>query len=123
MIDELSESETEELRNAAPQLRALLTDSHPAREVPATCSASRASPTARRMRPLCVPRSTWPSNGGKAPTEIMTRTNIVTARGCEGVAEQALARADQLDAREFPAAGRSVPWWRAKPCAIWEMIA
>lgn len=33
VIDELSDAETEELRNAAPQLRGLLADNHPARQV------------------------------------------------------------------------------------------
>jgi hypothetical protein len=55
MLGELSDGETEELRNAAPQLTALLSDSHPTR--PVARNLFRLSRLANRTSGAPMPRT------------------------------------------------------------------
>jgi hypothetical protein len=103
VIDELSESETEELRNAAPQLRALLADDHPARDV--ARNLFRLSRLANRPADAPVLRTEidmaeqwWQSADGNYDKDHRDRARVLRA-----LAEQALSRIAQLDTLEFPA--------------------
>jgi hypothetical protein len=107
VIDELSESETEELRNAAPQLRALLADTHPAREVARNLFrlsrlANRPSDAPALRTEVDMAEQWWQSADGDYDKDHRDRARVLRAVG-----EQALSRAGQLDAREFPAAAVS----------------
>jgi hypothetical protein len=104
VIDELSESETEELRNAAPQLRALLADNHPARQVARNLFrlsrlANRPSDAPALRTEVDMAEQWWQSADGDYDKD----QHRDRARVLRALAEQALARAEQLDAREFPA--------------------
>jgi hypothetical protein len=83
VIDELSDAETEELRQAASQLRALLADNHPARQVARNLFRLPLSPAFLRTLRLSAPKLRWLNNGGKVRMERKTRT-IVIARECSG---------------------------------------
>jgi GNAT superfamily N-acetyltransferase len=102
VIYELSDDETEELRDAAPQLRALLADSHPAR------------PVARNLFRLSRLAS-FPSNAPVVRTEVeMAEQWWETADGqkdehhrdrarvLRALAEQALTRAGPLNVSNLP---------------------
>ncbi len=96
VIDELSEGETNELRGIAPQLTALLSESHPARAV--AHNLFRLSRLARRPTEAPVLRTEaelaedwWKSADG---TDDVGRRD--RARVLKGLAEQALEGADHL---------------------------
>jgi hypothetical protein len=71
-IEELADPEIEELRSAAPQLRELLADNHPAREVARNLFRL----SNHRVRRGCAPKLIWRSSGGEAPTGMMIRISI-----------------------------------------------
>jgi hypothetical protein len=107
VIDELSESETEELRNAAPQLRALLADSHPARDVARNLFrlsrlANRPADAPALRTEVDMAEQWWQSADGDYDEDHRNRARVLRAFG-----EQALSRVGPLDAREFPAAAVS----------------
>ena len=104
MIGELSDGETEELRNAAPQLTALLSGSHPAR--PVARNLFRLSRLANRQWDAPMPRTEvemaeqwWQSADGKKDESHRERLRVLLA-----LAEQALSRVEQLSVRGLPAA-------------------
>jgi hypothetical protein len=105
VIDELSESETEELRNAAPQLRALLAENHPARQVARNLFrlsrlANRPSDAPSLRTEVDMAEQWWQSaDGDYDKDQHRDRARVLRALG-----EQALSRVEQLDAHEFPAA-------------------
>ena len=105
VIDELSESETEELRNAAPQLRALLAENHPARQVARNLFrlsrlANRPSDAPSLRTEVNMADQWWQSaDGDYDKDQHRDRARVLRALG-----EQALSRVEQLDAHEFPAA-------------------
>jgi hypothetical protein len=103
MIGELSDAEIDELRHAAPGLRALLADSHPAREV--TRNLFRLSRLASRGGNKPVPRSEvemaeqwWRTADGELDQNHRERSRVLKA-----LAEQALSRAEPLDVSDRPA--------------------
>jgi hypothetical protein len=102
VIDELSEAEAEELRHAAPQLRALLADNHPARQV------------ARNLFRLSRLAS-LPSDAPVVRTEVemaeqwwetadrpKDENHRDRARVLRALAEQALTSAGPLDVSDLP---------------------
>ena len=104
IIDELTETETEELRDTAPQLRALLADTHPARAV--ARNLFRLSRLANRPSHASVPRTEvemaeqwWNSADGENDQNHRDRARLLRA-----LAEQALSRGEYLDVHDFPAA-------------------
>ena len=105
VIDELSESETEELRNAAPQLSALLAENHPARQVARNLFrlsrlANRPSDAPSLRTEVDMAEQWWQSaDGDYDKDQHRDRARVLRALG-----EQALSRVEQLDAHEFPAA-------------------
>jgi len=103
IIEELSDSETDELRNAAPQLAALLSDSHPARSV--ARNLFRLSRLANRpfgAPALCteaeMAEEWWQSADGAKDGGHRDR-----ARALKALAGQALAQTDHLSAAGMPA--------------------
>lgn len=104
IIDELSETETDELRNAAPQLTALLADGHPAREV--ARNLFRLSRLANRPSGAPVLRTEaemaeewWHSADGVKDDGHRERARVLKA-----LAEQALSRTDHLSVSGLSAA-------------------
>ena len=104
VIGELSDSETEELRSAAPELTALLSDSHPAR--PVARNLFRLSRLSRRPSDVPVPRTEvemaeewWQSADGNRDQGHRERSRVLVA-----LAEQALSRIEQLSVKNLPAA-------------------
>lgn len=104
VIRELSDGETEELRSAAPQLRALLSDSHPAR--PVARNLFRLSRLASRTTDAPMPHTEaemaeqwWQSADGRRDDGHRERSRVLAA-----LAEQALSRVEQLSVRGVPAA-------------------
>ncbi len=104
VIGELSDGDTEELRNAAPQLTALLSDSNPAR--PVARNLFRLSRLADRPSDAPMPRTEiemaeqwWQSADGKKDDGHRERSRVLTA-----LAEQALSRIEQLSVSGLPAA-------------------
>jgi hypothetical protein len=103
VINELSDAETDELRNAAPQLIALLADNHPAR--PVARNLFRLARLASRPSDAPVPRTEvemaeqwWQTADGENDENRRERARLLKA-----LAEQALSRAEQLDASRSPA--------------------
>jgi hypothetical protein len=103
VIDELSECETEELRNAAPQLRALLADNHPAR--PVARNLFRLSRLGNRPVDAPIVRTEtemaeqwWQTADGQKDQNHRDRARILRA-----LAEQSLFRTEPLDVSAFPA--------------------
>lgn len=101
VIGELSDGETEELRNAAPQLTALLGDNHPAR--PVARNLFRLSRLAKRPSDVPMPRTEvdmaeewWQSADGKKDDGHRERSRVLAA-----LAEQALSRVEQLRVKDF----------------------
>jgi hypothetical protein len=99
VINELSDAETEELRNAAPQLTMLLADTHPARAV--ARNLFRLSRLANRPSGTPMPRTEvemaeqwWQSAGGARDEGHRERARVLVA-----LAEQALSRVEQLSVR------------------------
>jgi len=104
VIDELSEAETEELRHAAPNLRALLADTHPARQVARNlfrlsrlASLPSDAPVVRTEVEMA--QQWWEFADGPKDQNHRDRARVLRV-----VAEQALSRTEPLDVREFPAA-------------------
>jgi hypothetical protein len=102
VIDELTDAETEELRHAAPQLRALLADNHPARQV--ARNLFRLSRLANRPSDAPMPRTEvdmaeqwWETADGKKDQSYRDRARVLNA-----LAKQALSGTEQLDVSGFP---------------------
>jgi hypothetical protein len=98
VINELYDTETDELRNAAPRLMALLADNHPARQV--TRNLFRLARLASQQSDAPVPRTEvemaeqwWQTADGENDENRRERARLLKA-----LAEQALSRAEQLDA-------------------------
>jgi len=83
VIDELSEAETEELRHAAPNLRALLADSHPARQVARNLFRLSRLVSLPSDAPVVRTEVEMASNGGSSRMDGRI-TIIATAHGCSG---------------------------------------
>jgi hypothetical protein len=103
VIDELSESETEELRNAAPQLRELLARNHPARDVARNLFrlsrlANRPSDALALRTEVDMAEQWWQSADGDYDKD----QHRDRARVLRAVGEQALSRVEQVDGRDFP---------------------
>lgn len=103
VIEELSDNEADELRCAAPQLSALLSDDHPAKEVAHNLFrlsrlANRASgaPTLRTEAEMA--EDWWQSADGARDAGHRDRARVLKA-----LAEQALSRADHLTVSGMPA--------------------
>jgi len=104
VIDELSEAETEELRNAAPQSRALLGDNHPARQVARNlfrlsrlASLPSDAPVVRTEVEMA--EQWWQTADGRRDEHYRERARVLRT-----LAEQALSSVEPLDIRDFPAA-------------------
>jgi hypothetical protein len=104
VIDELSDAETEEMRNAAPNLRALLADNHPARQaarnlfrLSGLAGLSSEAPVVRTEVEMA--QQWWESAAGQKDQNHSDRARVLRA-----LAEQAFSRSEPLDAREFPSA-------------------
>lgn len=104
IIGELSDGETDELRNAAPQLIALLADNHPARQV--ARNLFRLSRLANRPSGAPMPRTEvemaeqwWQTADGVRDESHRERARVLTA-----LAEQAFSRVEQLNVSDLPAA-------------------
>ena len=104
LIEDLSDDEADELRSAAPQLTALLSDAHPAKDV--ARNLFRLSRLANR--PSGVPslrteaemvEEWWQSADGAKDAGHRDRARVLKA-----LAEQAFARADHLTVTGMPAA-------------------
>ena len=102
VIDELSNAEIEELRHAAPQLRALLANDHPARRV--ARNLFRLSRLANRPTDAPVPRTEvemaeqwWETADGRKDQHYRDRARVLRA-----LAEQAISGAEQADVSGFP---------------------
>jgi hypothetical protein len=104
VIDELSNAETEELRNAAPNLRALLADNHPARQVARNLfRPSRLAGLSSDAPVVCteveMAQPWWESADGQKDQNDRDRARVLRA-----LAEQEFSRSEPLDAREFASA-------------------
>ncbi|HEV2491946.1 MAG TPA: ATP-binding protein [Terriglobia bacterium] len=104
VIGELSDDETGELRNAAPQLTALLSDTHPAR--PVARNLFRLSRLANRPSEAPIPHTEvemaeqwWQSADGKKDHGHRERSRVLMA-----LAEQALSRVEHLSVSGLAAA-------------------
>ncbi len=102
IIEELSDSETDELRIAAPQLAALLSDSHPARPVARNLfRLSRLANRPSEAPALCteaeMAEEWWQSADGARDGGHRDR-----ARALNALTEQALAQADRLSVSAVP---------------------
>ena len=96
LVGELSDDETEQLREAAPQLAALLAGGHPARAI--ARNLFRLSRLARRRSDAPLPRTEaemaeewWQSADGKKDDGLRDRWRVLAA-----LADQALARVERL---------------------------
>ena len=103
IINDLTESEVDELRQASPELAALLVDNHPARALTRNLFrlarlVSRPSKDALPRTEVEMARQWWESADGEYNDGRRDRSRALRA-----VAEQALARAEQLDVRDQPA--------------------
>lgn len=103
VIDELSDAETEELRSAAPQLTALLSDDHPAKGVVRNlfrlsrlANRPAAAPALRTEAEMA--EEWWQSADGAKDAGHRDRARVL-----KSLAEQAIARADHLTAAGLPA--------------------
>lgn len=103
LVGELSDDETGELREAAPQLAALLADGHPARAV--TRNLFRLSRLARRPSGVPLPLTEaemaeewWQSADGKKDDVHRERSRVLAA-----LADQALARVERLSVSNLQA--------------------
>jgi hypothetical protein len=103
LIDDLNEAEVNELRSEAPGLAGLLADGHPARAV--TRNLFRLSRLASRPAGEAVPRTEidmpeqwWSTADGKHDDAHRERARLLRA-----LAEQALMRAEPMDASNHPA--------------------
>ena len=104
IVGELSDAETDELRNAAPQLIPLLADNHPAR--PVARNLFRLSRLAAGPSDGPMPRTEvemaeqwWQTADGARDETHRDRTRVLTE-----LARQALSRVEQLSVRDLPAA-------------------
>jgi hypothetical protein len=102
VIDELSDSETEELRQAAPQLRALLADNHPARQVARNlfrlsrlASLPSDAPVVRTEAEMA--EQWWETADGKKDVNHRDRARVLRT-----LAEQTLTSAGPLDVSGLP---------------------
>ena len=102
VIDELSDAETEELRHAAPQLRALLAGNHPARQVARNlfrlsrlASLPSDAPLVRTEAEMA--EQWWESADGKKDENHRDRARVLRA-----LAEQALMSAGPFDVSGLP---------------------
>ena len=102
VIDELSDAETEELRQAAPQLRALLADNHPARQVARNlfrlsrlASLPSDAPVVRTEAEMA--EQWWESADGQKDENHRDRARVLRT-----LAEQALTSAGPLDVSGLP---------------------
>jgi ribosomal protein S18 acetylase RimI-like enzyme len=103
IIYELSDAETEELRDAAPQLRALLADNHPARPVARNLFrlsrlASFPSDAPLVRTEVEIAEQWWETADG--PKDENHRDRV---RALRALAEQALTSAGPLDVSRLPA--------------------
>ena len=103
LVGELSDDETGELRETAPQFAALLADGHPARAV--ARNLFRLSRLARRPSDAPLPRTEaemaeewWQSADGKKDGGHRERSRVLTA-----LADQALARVEWLSVKDLQA--------------------
>ena len=103
-IEEPSEDEKDELRRAAPELSALLSDSHPAKDV--AHNLFRLSRLAKRPRGAPTLRTEaemaeewWHSADGERDARHRERTRVL-----KGLAEQVLTRAEHLSVSGMTAA-------------------
>ena len=103
VIDDLSETEIEEMRNAAPSLALLLADSHPARDV--IRNLFRLARLASRPGSEPVPRTEaemaaqwWQTADGKHDGDYRERTRLL-----KSLAEQALLTEEPLNVSDCPA--------------------
>ena len=104
VIGELSESEVEELRHAAPSLASLLADGHPARQVARNLFrlarlAARADDAESPRTEIDMAQQWWRSADGARDTGYRDRARVLRA-----LAERVLARTEPLDARDLPPA-------------------
>lgn len=103
VIDELSESEVDELRHAAPDLASLLADSHPAQQV--SRNLFRLARLAARPRGESPRTETemaeqwWRTADGERDANHRDRGRVLRA-----LAERVLAGTEPLDTRDLPAA-------------------
>jgi hypothetical protein len=102
VIDELSDAETEELRQAAPQLRALLADNHPARQVARNlfrlsrlASLPSDAPVVRTEAEMA--EQWWETADGKKDENHRDRARVLRT-----LAEQTLTSAGPLDVSGLP---------------------
>lgn len=102
IVDELSDAETEELRQAAPQLRALLADNHPARQVARNlfrlsrlASLPSDAPVVRTEAEMA--EQWWETADGQKDENHRDRARVLRT-----LAEQALTSAGTLDVSGFP---------------------
>jgi len=103
IIEELSDSETDELRNAAPQLVAVLSNGHPAREVARNLFrlfrlANRPSEAPALRTEAEMAEEWWQSADGAKDGGHRDRARVLKA-----LARQALAQADHLSVTGMPA--------------------
>ena len=102
VIYELSEAETEELRDAAPQLRALLADNHPARPVARNLFrlsrlAGLTSDAPALRTEVEMAEQWWETADGQKDENHRDR-----ARALRALAEQTLTSAGSLDVSDLP---------------------
>jgi hypothetical protein len=102
IIEELSDNEADELRSAAPQLSALLSDDHPAKEVAHNLFrlsrlANRPSGAPALRTEAEMAEDWWQSADGARDPGHRDRARVLKA-----LAEQALSRADHLTVSGMP---------------------
>ena len=103
LIEELSDQEADELRSAAPQLTALLSDTHPAKDLARNLFrlsrlANRPSEASALRTEAEMAEEWWQSADGAKDSGHRDRTRVLKA-----LAEQTLARADHLTVTGIPA--------------------
>jgi GNAT superfamily N-acetyltransferase len=102
VIYELSDAETEELRDAAPQLRALLADNHPARSVARNLFRLSRLASFRSDAPVVrteveMAGQWWETADGPKDENHRDRARVLRA-----LAEQAVTRTEPLDVSDLP---------------------
>jgi hypothetical protein len=102
VIGELSDSEVDELRHAAPELAPLLADNHPARSVTRNLFrlgrlADRPADAPPLRSEIDMAEHWWSTGDGKLDSGHRDRTRVLRA-----LAEQALMHADPLEVRDHP---------------------
>src|SRR5207244_2616179 len=103
VIDELSDAETEELRNAAPQLRSLLADNHPARQVARNLFRLARLASLPSGAPVLRTEVDMATQWWDVADGVRDQNHRERARLLKAVGEQSLSGADRLEAGELPA--------------------